>query len=465
MQSNSLSNRLILSSAAVSIVLLVAAGLLLAGLFSAALERNFDARLRAVLDGLLANVELGTDGAPVLSQQLADTRFTLPLSGWYWQIEPPPGKKIADLASDSLLEQRLTPDPSLLVLRDKQGVASFYISDSKTVEGRAVKLRAIEQAFTLPGSDDKYSFLVSGNFDELRQEVQAFRHTLFTILALLGTGLLAAVFLQVKFGLRPLKRMEESLTAIRKGQAEKLDGKFPSELQPVADEFNLLIQANTEVIERARTQVGNLAHALKTPLSVLTNEAQSAKSPLAYKVSEQTQIMRDQVSLYLDRARRAASAQTIGASCEVEPILNGLGRTIMRINRDRDVDVEVMVAPGLKFRGEAQDLEEMTGNLIDNAAKWSTKHVRVSADPISVVGDAGRSWLLITVDDDGPGLPADKRADAVKRGKRLDETKPGSGLGLSIVTETAQMYGGTVVLGDAEIGGLRVQLKLPAVVN
>jgi signal transduction histidine kinase len=463
MRSNSLSFRLILSSAIVSIVLLVAAGLLLASLFSAALERNFDARLRAVLDGLLANVELAADGSPQLSQQLADTRFSLPLSGWYWQIEPPPGKNYADLASDSLLEQRLKPDASMLATRGKDGIASFYITDSKTVEGRAVKLRAIEQVFTLPGSTEKYSFLVSGNFDELRQEVQAFRHTLFTILSLLGAGLLAAVFFQVKFGLRPLKKMEASLNAIRKGKAERLDGVFPSEIQPVADEFNLLIQANSEVIERARTQVGNLAHALKTPLSVLTNEAQNAKSPLASKVSEQTQIMRDQVSLYLDRARRAARAQIIGASSDVEPILAGLGRTIMRINRDKDVKISVSVSPDLKFRGESQDLEEMAGNLIDNAAKWSDRRVNVHAALLNDGTDAGRSWLLITVDDDGPGLPADKRADAMKRGKRLDETKPGSGLGLSIVTETAAMYGGSVVLDDADTGGLRVNLKLPAV--
>lgn len=463
MRSNSLSFRLILSSAIVSIVLLASAGLLLAGLFSAALERNFDARLRAVLDGLLANVELNTDGVPVLDQQLADTRFSLPLSGWYWQIEPPPGKNITDLASDSLLEQRLKPEAGMLASRDKDGIASFYISDSKSAEGRFVKLRAIEQAFILPGSPEKYSFLVSGNFDELRQEVQAFRHTLFTILSLLGAGLLAAVFIQVKFGLRPLKKMQASLTAIRKGQAERLDGTFPSELQPVADEFNLLIQANTEVIERARTQVGNLAHALKTPLSVLTNEAQAIKSPLASKVSEQTQIMRDQVSLYLDRARRAARAQTIGSVCDVEPVLSALGRTIMRINQDRGVQIEVTVTPGLKFRGETQDLEEMTGNLIDNASKWSNRNVVVTAVPMTESIDAGRDWLMITVDDDGPGLPAEKRADAIKRGKRLDESKPGSGLGLSIVTETAAMYGGSVVLGDADLGGLRVQLKLPSV--
>ena len=152
------------------------------------------------------------------------------------------------------------------------------------------------------------------------------------------------------------------------------------------------------------------------------------------------------------------------SATDVEPVLAALGRTIMRINQDRGVKIDVSVASGLKFRGETQDLEEMAGNLIDNAAKWSTRAVKVNAAPVIDQADGSRNWLLITVDDDGPGLPAEKRGDAVKRGRRLDESKPGSGLGLSIVTETAGMYGGNVVLGDAELGGLRVQLRLPAVV-
>ena len=442
---------------AVSIVLLAAAGILLASLFNAALERNFDARLRAVLDGLLANVEIGQDGAPTLSQQLADTRFSLPLSGWYWQVEPPPGSKLADLASESLLEQRLRPEADLLAARDADGIASFYMRDLQDT-----KLRAIEQAFKLPNSSENFSFLVAGNFGELRQEVQAFRHTLFTILALLGAGLLAAIFIQVKFGLRPLRRMEESLTAIREGKSERLDGEFPSELQPVADELNLLIQSNSEIIERARTQVGNLAHALKTPLSVLTNEARAHKGTLAAKVAEQAHVMRDQVSLYLDRARRAARAQGLGAVTEVLPVLEALGRTLQRIHHDKDLRIDVHCDAGLKFRGEKQDLEEMAGNLLDNACKWATRKISVSAEPLRENAGDGRHWLILTVDDDGPGLRPEKRAEALKRGRRLDESKPGSGLGLSIVTETASMYNGTVQLADANSGGLRVQLRLPA---
>jgi signal transduction histidine kinase len=457
MRVRSLALRLTLSSAVVSIVLLVAAGLLLAGLFQAALERNFDARLRAVLDGLLANVEIGQDGNLTIQGQLADTRFSLPLSGWYWQVIPPKGTATGDLASGSLLEQRLQPAAALLAARTTEGIASFYLTDSN-----GTNLRAIEQAFRLPGSDSDFSFLVAGNFDELRDEASAFRKTLYVVLALLGVGLLLALTVQVRFGLRPLQRMQESLTAIREGKTERLDGEFPTELQPVADELNLLIQSNAEIIERARTQVGNLAHALKTPLSVLTNEAGGQKGPLAVKVAEQVHVMRDQVSLYLDRARRAARAQGLGAVTEVGPVLEGLGRTLQRIYRDKGIKIEVRCEAGLKFRGEKQDLEEAAGNLLDNASKWADSRVQVAAELQREASVDGRNWLVLTVDDDGPGLAPEKRAEALKRGRRLDETKPGSGLGLSIVAETVAMYNGKIDLGESTNGGLRVRLRLPA---
>ena len=457
MRPRSLSGRLIISSAIVSVVLLAATGVLLAGLFQAALERNFDARLRAVLDGLLANVEVDADGNPVLSGEMADTRFTLPLSGWYWQVIPLADDTGADLASLSLLEQRLEPDPKSLTVRGADGVASFDMKD-----GNAASLRAIEQVYQLPGSQKNFSVLVAGNFDELHDEVSAFQQGLIASLVLLGVGLLLAIFLQVRFGLRPLGALQSGLTAIREGKAERLTGEFPAEIQPVAEELNLLIQSNSEIIDRARTQVGNLAHALKTPLSVLTNEAAAQKGQLSSKVLEQAQVMRDQVSLYLDRARRAARAQGLGAVTEMKPVLDALARTLERINRDKGVTVTVACEDDLKFRGERQDLEEMVGNLLDNACKWSHGRVEVRAGLSRDVHTSSRIWLKLEVDDDGPGLPADKRAEAVKRGRRLDETKPGSGLGLSIVTETATMYGGTLTLDDATLGGLRVTMTLPA---
>ena len=451
MRPSSLSSRLILSSLVVSVVLLVATGLLLASLFTAALERNFDQRLRSVLDGLLANIEVTAEGSPRLSSAIVDPRFGLPLSGWYWQVVPVDAAQgTADLASNSLLEQRLTVPPEFA---GKVGVQAFYLTDTL-----GVTLRAIAQVFTLPGSTRQYSVLVAGNYDELSAEVQSFNRALISSLVLLALGLALAVFVQVRFGLRPLRAMQAKLLAIRQGEVTELKGEYPAELRPVADELNLLIQSNAEIVERARTQVGNLAHALKTPLSVLTNEAAGQETPLAAKVTEQTGLMRDQVSLYLDRARRAARAQGLGAVTDVKPVLEALARTLERINRDKAVTVTVDCAEALKFRGERQDLEEMVGNLMDNACKWAAARVTVSARPAPSA--AGRSLLVIAVEDDGPGLPPELRSQALKRGQRLDETKPGSGLGLAIVRETAAMYNGDVQLDEASLGGLRASLTL-----
>ena len=457
MRANSLAFRLIASSAAVALVLLVVAAFLLNTLFQQALERNFDQRLRATLDGMLANVELSPQGAPRLQGPISDNRFTLPLSGWYWQITPPDTSS-NDLASGSLLEQRITPPAEALAKRDRDGVASFSATDS---EGQ--HLRVIEQHLKLFGSQKDYSFLVAGNFDELKTEVSAFRQALLTVLGLLGAGLLAAILFQVRFGLRPLVEMQHRLNDIRRGKVELLHDDFPQEIQPVADELNLLVQSNFEIIDRARMQVGNLAHALKTPISVLTNEARHLKTPLAFKVKEQIDVMRDQVNLYLDRARRAARAQTIGSATEVEPVLQSLARTLQRINQERNLTITVEAQPNLRFRGERQDLEEMVGNLMDNACKWAKSRIMVKAARLPAVSEDGRSWLSVVVEDDGPGIPAEKRAEALKRGQRLDESKPGSGLGMSIIVETAGMYFGKVELAQAELGGLRVILQLPSI--
>jgi signal transduction histidine kinase len=455
---NSLWFRLIASSAIISLVLLAVAGFLLAGLFQQALERNFDARLTAVLDGLLANVALDQQGRPKIETQLADTRFALPLSGWYWQVMPVKPGAAGQLLSESLGEVPLVPAGSELAERDAQAVAHFYMTDTN-----GTQLRVLEQRFTLFGGTDEYSFLVAGNFDELRSEAQAFRRTLLAVLTILGLGLLLAIFVQTRFGLRPLAELQERLTAIREGKATRMEGTYPSEIQPVAAELNLLLQSNIEIVERARTQVGNLAHALKTPLSVLANEAKLQPGGLADKVSEQMQVMRDQVSLYLDRARRAARAQTLGAITEAEPVLAGLARTLERIHQDRRIKVVLNCAPGLKFRGEKQDLEEMAGNLMDNACKWARSEVSVEAKLVKGEQEDGRPWLDVAVGDDGPGIAPDKWTTALKRGQRLDESKPGSGLGLSIVVETAAMYSGSIRLGAAKAGGLLATLRLPAV--
>lgn len=458
MRTNSLAFRLTASAAVVSLVLLVVAGLLLAALFQDAVERNFDARLQAALDGLLGSVEVGANNEVVLQGSIADSRFKLPLSGWYWQVTPLEGSAEKGLKSESLLEHRLEPEPSQLATRDAANIARFYMTDAN-----GTRLRAIATEYTLFGGEGRHSLVVAGNFDELKAEIAAFHGALFIVLGVLGLGVLLSILLQVKYGLKPLNTLEGELSDIRQGRRELLSERYPSEIGPVADELNLLIQSNAEIVDRARTQVGNLAHALKTPLSVLANEARLSNSELSAKVAEQTGIMRDQVSLYLDRARRAARAQTLGSATNVRDTLEALARTLTRIHMDRGIAIAVDCQPGVKFRGERQDLEEMVGNLVDNASKWAKKQVSIKVQPPVIDPADGRSWLEIDVGDDGPGLPPDKLEEALKRGHRLDETKPGSGLGLSIVSETAAMYHGRINLGKSELGGLRAQLRLPAI--
>jgi signal transduction histidine kinase len=253
------------------------------------------------------------------------------------------------------------------------------------------------------------------------------------------------------------------LAAIRSGDAARLEGALPAEIEPLQSELNALIQSNQDIVDRARTQVGNLAHALKTPLAVITNEAREDSGSLGQKVVEQAGLMRDQINLYLERARMAARVGVVGRATEVAPVVEPIVRALERINRDRNIGIDFDCAPGAKFQGEKQDLEEMAGNLLDNACKWARSRVRITiglAGPVE--GRQGGRRLVVTVADDGPGLPADQRVKLGKRGLRLDETKPGSGLGLSIVTDLAGLYRGRLELGESELGGLEARLDLPA---
>jgi signal transduction histidine kinase len=282
-------------------------------------------------------------------------------------------------------------------------------------------------------------------------------------LALVGIGFMVLTLFQVRFGLLPLRRIEQGLTAIRTGQASKLDGKLPQELEPLQVEINALIQSNQDIIERARTQVGNLAHALKTPLAVMANEAVEDKGPFALKVADQAKVMRDQINYYLDRAQMAARAGVIGRMTEVKPVADSMKRALERIYRDKGIAITIDCPDTVRFQGEKQDLEEMLGNLVDNACKWADANVYIAAHLLPGDGRTGRQRMELTVEDDGPGLTPEQRQKIGKRGMRLDETKPGSGLGLSIVSDIATSYTGKFSLDASEHGGLLVRLELPAV--
>jgi signal transduction histidine kinase len=304
---------------------------------------------------------------------------------------------------------------------------------------------------------------VAGDPEEIIREIRQFNLALSGTFAILGLALAAVSLAQVRFGLGPLASLRGAVTQIRRGEAQRVEGVFPPEIAPLAEELNLLVDANHEIIERARTHVGNLAHALKTPISVIVNEADADDSPLAAKVREQTTLMRDQVQYYLDRARAAARAAAVGSVTEVEPVVAGMVRTFTKIGQRRGIVFSSSVEDGARFRGERQDLEEMLGNLTDNAGKWARSAVRIGVERAPDIAPE-RPAIAFTIDDDGPGLAPERRQEATRRGRRIDETVPGSGLGLSIVVDLAQLYGGTFALEDSPMGGLRARLVLPAVI-
>jgi signal transduction histidine kinase len=315
------------------------------------------------------------------------------------------------------------------------------------------------------GEDGRFVVGVAGDAAEIDEELRGFDEALLVTFSVLAVVLLLTTMFQVRFGLAPLKRISEGLAAIRSGTAERLQGRFPEEIAPLARETNALIDANRDIVQRARTHVGNLAHALKTPLSVMMNEAAArSEDPLAAKVREQIGIMRDQVSRHLERARLAARLTTVGTVTEVSPVVTALARTMEKIHHDRGVAIDVEAPVDARFLGERQDLEEMVGNLVDNACKWARSRVTVEVLRERIKAANGASTVRLVIDDDGPGLTASEREEVqmAPRGRRLDETKPGSGLGLSIVLELAHLYGGDLALGTAPIGGLRAELVLPA---
>ena len=449
----SLAFRLFASAAAWTLVVIPVAAVLLTSLYRQAIERNFDARLNVYMTSLVAASTAEGGGAPLEPTGLGAPIFNIPFSGWYWQIKPLKGEVDPLYVSDSLLDQRL-------------GIPSEDgISPDETLTRRSYapgpddqNLRIVEREIR-PGDPgtDAYSYAVAGNAAEIDDDLAQFTTMLILALVVLGVGLVMATFFQVRFGLLPLRAIRHDLAAIRSGNAESLEGELPDEIKPLQTELNALIRSNRDVVERARTHVGNLAHALKTPLSVISNEARSHDGPLSNKVVEQAELMRTQITHHLDRARVAARSGVIGGVTDVGPVLLALKRALDRIYGEKGIDLRVSADAGLKFQGEKQDLEEMAGNLMDNACKWAKGSVAVSVERLAENGH-----LAVTVDDDGPGLTTVQRERAVKRGQRLDESKPGSGLGLSIVADLAHLYKGRFELENAQTGGVRARLILPS---
>lgn len=449
-RTKSLAFRLVAGAAVWIAAALLAGGIALSAIFRDYVERAFDARLAVMLDALVAGVSVADDGRLLLSRGPSEDRFDQPYSGWYWQVASKSGPLLRSPSLWDMGDMVISPNFRLV------GGAGYL---TQIGAPQRQTLRFVARKVTLPGSDEIYNFVVSGDMSEVEADVRAFNRTLAWSLGALGLGLIVAVLIQVRYGLRPMRRIRAALADVSSGRADRMEGEFPAEVEPLVDEINILLENNAAIVERARTHVGNLAHALNTPLSVLTNAISGAKPPgpgaLAETVHRQIEIMRRNVDHYLARARTAATVSVLGARTEVRPVIEDLSRTLARIHSSREIEIGIDVPEGLYFKGERQDFEEMLGNLIDNACKWAAARVEVRAE-------AADARLRVFVDDDGPGLTVEEREAAFGRGKRLDEAVSGSGLGLSIVRDIADLYDGAVALDQSDTGGLRAVLDLPA---
>jgi signal transduction histidine kinase len=449
MRTSSLSLRVALIAATGSAVALLVAGFVFILQFTQAVERNFDERLETLLLTLIA----ATNGDGEVDESAVEGSsggsFSRPLSGWYWQTRDAATGETIDWSES--LRFDILPVPDLPTERAPSRIFAIDASGGR-------QLRALEQLVTFP-EGRTFALLVAGDTDALVADIATFRNSVIRWLGGLAALLAVGIALLVRWGLRPLRQVGEDLNKIREGEIPHLEGEYPSEIEPLVHDLNALIDSNREVIERARRHVGNLAHALKTPLAVLQNESAAASGAVGARIGEQIRIMRDQVEHHLNRARIAAQTNVIGAVTPVAPVIAGLARVMHKVHQERDLEIQTQVAPELRFRGEKQDLEEMTGNLLDNSCKWAASRVRISA---ARQEGGRRNFFTLFFEDDGPGLAAERREAALTRGGRLDESKPGSGLGLSIVVELARVYGGSLKLESSELGGLAAQLTLPA---
>lgn len=453
----SLARRLLVSAALMSLVVLAGVVLILSAVYRGQTLALLDVELDRSVNALLRSVNADENGNLLhdVDKLPADELFQTLLSGRYWVIvgvDKDTGKYTEELLySESLWEADIPlpeKDAKLVIAAQGETIRS---SGEGPIEER---VRMAARAITFANRDNPVILLSAFDRTETDRGAERFTWILVAAMSALAALILLALSYGVRSALRPLSRVQNDIEDIREGRLTKLEGDYPSEVLPLSQELNKLIDHNRGVVERAQTHVGNLAHALKTPLAVMINEA-SGDTPLDDVVRRQTGAMHDNVQHYLKRARAAARAQTLGARAEVGPVLADLSRLLTKLFADKGVEIVVAKAQGLIFRGERQDLEEMVGNLMENACKWSKSRVEVSIE-------MSNTAFLIHVDDDGKGLTTEERGAALQRGVRLDEAAPGTGLGLSIVTELAEMHDGRFILGDApKLGGLRATLNLP----
>ena len=470
--------RLLLALLGVLLLALVLTGLTLQRLFNQHISEQFRQDLLVQLDQLTAKIELDENGqASIEPQSMSDPRWTRTYSGLYWQIDQISANgqtTTGVLRSRSLWDYTLniTPDKPAPTLGSRRNNTSNTIQRLRATGPQGAPLIVLARTIQTDESNGAHwRLMVASETSHLQAAFGHFAGLLAISLCVLFVLLVAAGWLQVQIGLAPLQPLQKALQQLRTGEVQRLDGHFPLEVQPLVNDFNTVLANNAAIVQRARTQAGNLAHAIKTPLAVLqqaafnanahtNSSANTQNSELARLVAEQVELARRHVDWHMARSRAAAAAGMPGQRTLVAPALESLMRAMRHVHAAKDLDLQLQTSdPQLAFAGETQDLHELLGNLLDNACKWARSQVMVQ---ITANTHETQRLVHITIDDDGPGIAPEQRTQVMQRGMRLDETVAGAGLGLAIASELTSLYNGQINLQDAPTGGLRVCLSLPA---
>ena len=439
-------------STILAIAALFAIATIISTLYQNRAERDFENILNAHLFTLLGAVGLAEDGSLRGAPNLGDLGFVQRESGSYWEVTPLNGAISGGLRSASMTGEVESPSTGRVPF--DADFRRTYVADGLAGE----KLRIVETEFALGENEEAARFRVMGDLTRLDRDTTEFRNALYAYLALFGAAMVVINAGAILFGMRPLGRIRAALTDIREGRVEKLGGEFPPEIEPLVRETNALIDNNRKIVERYRTQVGNLAHSLKTPLAVITNEGRSAGGGRGTIIVGQAAAMKRQIDHTMQRARIAAQRDTVIYRTGLSGPMARMVRVLGKLNPDKTFALDLPASDPV-FAGEKEDLEEIVGNLLENAAKWARGNVAVT---VAEIGEGHDSpTVSIAIEDDGPGIPADRAADAIKRGGRLDESRPGTGLGLAIVVDLAAEYGGSLNLEQSRFGGLRAVVHLP----
>jgi signal transduction histidine kinase len=437
----SLTLRLALLAALWVAVGLALAGWFVAGIAERQIEAAADTRLSALLDAVVAAADTDAAGRPVLTRPVAGPELERPLSGQYWQITGPGGVA----TSRSLWDARLPPPAATdgeILARDLPGP-------------RGNPTRLLERRIELPDGPGPLLVQVAMSREGTLAEEARLRRGLTLAFTLVGIGLVGGLALQVVWGLRPLRQARRALAEVRAGRRDRLGLDAPAEIAPLVAEIDALIEQNRATVERARSHVGNLAHALKTPVAVLRNALDRMRPPPAEALTATGELERV-VQHHLARARASALSGGVVAEAVPRAVAEEVAAALRRLQPGRTLAIEVAGDAGARVRADRQDLIEMIGNLMENACKWAASRVSVRvASPAD-----GPVWIL--VEDDGPGL-AEETSAVMARGVRLDESRPGAGLGLAIVADLAGLHGGRLALErSARLGGAAALLELPA---